>query len=110
MVMLIVQVSFVSVFMDKLMNMISHMSDWTQSCYLYTSLIQGYKLRFWNGPEKNLYDPQIFITTQFTTIITARFLFMFLPLSITLFILYRMEIAQRYRRISSKNFDKRRIF
>lgn len=115
MVMLIVQVSFVTVLLDKLMNMISHSRDMTQSCYMYTSLIEGYKLKFsLKSPESpadsGLYDPKIFITIQFTTIITARFLFMFLPLSITLFIMYRMEMAQRYRRVSSKTFDRRKLF
>lgn len=115
MVMLIVQVSFVTVLMDKLMNMVSHSRDMTQSCYMYTSLIEGYKLKFSlksaeSAADSGLYDPKIFITIQFTTIITAKFLFMFLPLSITLFIMYRMEMAQRYRRVSSKTFDRRKLF
>lgn len=99
-VMLILLLSLISSLSEKFMNFIGVVQDRSQSCLLYTSLVEGRLTRFYPNPlDKNLYSRQLFSNFQFLTVYLHRVFEIFLPLVITLFVYFHIERSEASKNI-----------
>lgn len=95
--MLIIQISSLANLFEKLLNFVSVIEKHTQSCLLYSSLVSGPQLKFFHETTKkaeDYYDEGFFQSVQFATAFMTRFLKVFLPMSIVLFVFFRIERAE----------------
>ena len=102
MVILVNQISCLVCFTETLLNFYGVLHGKIQGCNLFESLITGADLRFFrNTMDPELYSNTLFQALEYIDRLSLAFIVFFMPLMVSMFVFYKIQIAEFKKRIDT---------